>query len=110
MQTGKPCQIQMNAAVVQLNLGPEVEWRQRPAGLTQAFPTPRAVVACILDTFPIVKRKDEAKFNGDHRTKRTLLEIYDPLTEAMQSGQIYRARLHPRPSDSRVAHPPRPAN
>jgi hypothetical protein len=40
-----------------LNLGSEAEWRQQPIVLTQAFPTPRAAVAYILDTFPIVKRK-----------------------------------------------------
>jgi hypothetical protein len=33
----------------------------------------RAAVAYIMDTFPIVKRKDEAKWNGDYRTKRVIL-------------------------------------
>ena len=37
--------------------------------------------------FPIVKRKDEEKFNGGNRTKRVILEIYDTLAESMQTGQ-----------------------
>lgn len=36
-----------------------------------------------------MKRKDEAKFNGEYRTKRTILEIYAALAEAMKSGQAY---------------------
>jgi hypothetical protein len=35
----------------------------------------------ILDTFPIVRRKDEAKF-GEYRTKRLILEAYDRLGAA----------------------------
>ena len=31
-----------------------------------------------MDTFPIVRRKDEAK-NGEYRTKRLILEAYDRL-------------------------------
>jgi hypothetical protein len=33
----------------------------------------RDTVAYIMDTFPIVKRKDEAKWNGEYRTKRVIL-------------------------------------
>jgi hypothetical protein len=32
----------------------------------------------ILETFPIVKRKDEAAY-GEYRTKRLILEKYDEL-------------------------------
>jgi transposase len=39
------------------------------------------------------KRKDEAKFNGDYRTKRVILEIYDALTGSMQSGRPYQTIL-----------------
>jgi hypothetical protein len=31
-----------------------------------------------MDTFPIVRRQDEARF-GEYRTKRVLLEMYDAL-------------------------------
>jgi len=72
--------------------------------LTTAFPTPRHAVAYIMDTFPIVKRKDEAKFNGDYRTKRTILEIYDALAESMQIGKAYQTRLNPAPASLAAAH------
>jgi hypothetical protein len=34
--------------------------------------------AYIMDTFPIVRRQDEARF-GEYRTKRVILEVYDAL-------------------------------
>jgi hypothetical protein len=57
----------------------------------------------ILDTFPIVKRKDEARF-GEYRTKRVILEIYDEMERAKQTGVPYRTRLDPPPGDPRAAH------
>jgi hypothetical protein len=36
----------------------------------------REELACILETFPIVKRKDEAQY-GEYRTKRLVLEAYE---------------------------------
>ncbi|MEI8291648.1 MAG: N-6 DNA methylase [Verrucomicrobiota bacterium] len=98
---------ELDAAFFHLYLGPETEWRQQPAALTQAFPTPRDAVAYILDTFPIVKRKDEAKFKGDYRTKRVILEIYDALATAMLTGQAYQTRLNPASASLAVAHLPR---
>jgi hypothetical protein len=59
----------------------------------------------IMDTFPIVKRKDEQNSNGDYRTKRVILEIYDAMAEATKTGQGYQSRLDPPPADPRVAHP-----
>ena len=38
-----------------------------------------------MNTFPIVKRKDEAKFTCDYRTKRTILEIYAALAESIRT-------------------------
>jgi len=38
----------------------------------------------ILETFPIVKRHDEAEF-GEYRTKRVILERYDAFAVAMRS-------------------------
>lgn len=61
--------------------------------------------AYILDTFPIVRRKDEAKYNGEYKTKTTILEIYDALSEATRTSQPYQTRLDPPPADPRVAHP-----
>jgi hypothetical protein len=59
----------------------------------------------IMDTFPIVKRKDEAAY-GHYRTKDTILEIYDALTEAQRIGQPYQTRLDPPPAGPKCCHPP----
>ena len=58
----------------------------------------------IMETFPIVKRKDE-KAHGHYRTKDKILEIYDAMAEAMKTGQPYQTLLDPPPADPRVAHP-----
>jgi hypothetical protein len=43
----------------------------------------REELAYILDTFPIVRRKDEAQY-GEYRTKRMVLEAYDNLEGKVQ--------------------------
>lgn len=63
-------------------------------------------VAYVMDTFPIVRRRDE-QAHGEYRTKRVILEIYDELAEAIATGRPYQTRLDPPPADPRVAHPPR---
>jgi len=76
--------------------------------------------AYILDTFPIVKRKDEARTAeknaagevikpGRYITKDTILEIYDALADSTQTGQPYQTRLDPPPADPRCCHPPKQA-
>jgi hypothetical protein len=60
-----------------------------------------------MDTFPIVKRKDEAKHNGHYRTKETILQIYDALGESMASGVPYQTLLNPPPADPSCCHPQR---
>jgi len=57
----------------------------------------------IMETFPIVKRRDIAR-HGEYRTKRVILEIYDDMAAAMQGGAPYVTRLDPPPADARVAH------
>ncbi|NPV03466.1 MAG: N-6 DNA methylase [Syntrophaceae bacterium] len=76
------------------------------AELKKHFLTPRDAVAYIMDTFPIVRRKDEEKY-GDYRTKRVILEIYDEMAEAIRTGRPYQTRLDPPPADPRCCHPPR---
>ena len=66
----------------------------------------RSDVDYIMDTFPIVKRKDE-KQHREYRTKRVILEFYDALAHAAAACSPYRTVLDPPPSDLRVAHPPR---
>lgn len=45
----------------------------------------REELAYILDTFPIVKRKDEAQY-GEYRTKRLVMERYEEITTIRGSG------------------------
>jgi len=46
----------------------------------------------IMQTFPIVKRKDEAAF-GSYRTKELILAAYDVMQAAMDGGVPYASPL-----------------
>lgn len=63
-------------------------------------------LADVLDTFPVVRRRDEEMF-GEFYTKRIILEIYDEMAEAIRNGKPYPTRLNPPPEDPRMAPPPR---
>jgi hypothetical protein len=58
----------------------------------------------IMDTFPIVKRKDQTKY-GSYRTKEKILEIYEKMSAAIASEKVYETVLSPPPADPSVAHP-----
>ena len=76
-------------------------------------------VAYIMETFPIVKRKDEAA-HGEYRTKRVILELYDGMADLptmlapapkVEQGEIavpdvsqWVSPLDPPPADPRAAH------
>ncbi|MDD3235595.1 MAG: hypothetical protein PHH43_04645 [Candidatus Cloacimonetes bacterium] len=64
--------------------------------LTAYLPTPRHAVDYIMDTFPIVKRKDERDY-GEYRTKLRILEIYDQMTHCLATNTEYRSTLNPPP-------------
>jgi hypothetical protein len=83
---------------------PYDETPEELAELKRHFPAPRDAVAYIMDTFPIVRRKDEEKW-GEYRTKRVILEIYDAMAEAIRTGHPYQTRLDPPPADPRCCHP-----
>ena len=57
----------------------------------------------VLDTFPILKRKDEVEF-GEYRTKRLILERFDAMAEAQATGRVYQTVLDPPPADPSCAH------
>jgi hypothetical protein len=59
----------------------------------------------IMDTFPIVKRKDEAQY-GSYRTKDTILTLYDTLAEAQRTGQPFVSSLVPPPADPSCCYLP----
>ena len=54
-------------------------------------------MAYILETCPIVKRKDE-QAHGEYRTKRVILDIYDAMQQAMETDTPYHTRLDPPPA------------
>ncbi len=88
---------ELDAALFHLYLGDEEEWKQAGTKeLLEYFPTPRHAVDYIMEIFPIVKRKEEAK-HGSYRTKELILEIYDEMAEAIQTGQPYQTILDPPP-------------
>jgi hypothetical protein len=58
----------------------------------------------IMETFPIVKRKDEAA-HGEYRTKRVILEIYDQMACAAEAGQAYQTPLDPPPVNLSTSRP-----
>jgi len=60
--------------------------------------------AYILDTFPIVKRKDEEK-HGHYRTKDRILELYDALAECQRTNKAFVSSLNPAPASLLAAHP-----
>jgi hypothetical protein len=49
----------------------------------------------IMETFPIVKRKDVQQY-GTFRTKDLILQVYDAMTEGTRTGAEYRTLLTPR--------------
>ena len=74
--------------------GPPFRWESIAAFLLRAeidaaifhlYGITREDVDHILDTFPIVRRKDE-RAHGEYRTKRVILEIYDEMAAAARAG------------------------
>ncbi|MEX2374128.1 MAG: N-6 DNA methylase [Dehalococcoidia bacterium] len=57
----------------------------------------------ILDSFPIVKRKDAEQY-GEYRTQRVILDMYDAMQKAIETGEPYCTRLDPPPAHPSVAH------
>lgn len=95
---------ELDAAFFHLYLGTPDEWsRDASDAMKSSLPTPRDAVSHIMETFPIVKKKDLDSF-GTFRTKHTILEIYDEMAAAVGTGQPYQTRLSPPPADPSVRH------
>lgn len=75
------------------------------AALFHLYGIERDDVDYIMDTFPIVRRKDESAY-GAYRTKERILRIYDALAHAIEIGQPYRSVLDPPPGHG-PRHPQR---
>nr|WP_276600415.1 N-6 DNA methylase [Nannocystis sp. ILAH1] len=67
----------------------------------------RDAVEWIMDTFPVIRQKDE-KTHGEYRTKRVILERYDAMAQAIATGRPYQTILDPPPAHPSLTHPPRP--
>ena len=75
--------------------------------LKKVFPKPRDAINYIMDSFPIIRGEEEKSFNGDYKTKRAILEIYDEMIEAIRTGTTYKTRLDPPPADPSLCHLPK---
>jgi hypothetical protein len=95
---------ELDAAFFHLYLGTSDEWeRDASPALKAKLPSPRHAVDHIMETFPIVKRKD-IEAHGTYRTKDTILSIYDEMAEAIRTGKPYQTRLDPPPADPSCRH------
>jgi len=72
------------------------------ATLKHCFATPHDAVGYIMDTFPIVKRKDEKAHNGQYRTKDRILEIYDAMQQALATDRDWQSPLNPPPGEREI--------
>ena len=72
--------------------------------LLRLYGIARQAVAYLLDTSPMVKRKDE-EAHGEYRTKRLILERYDAMAAAEAPGEEYQTVLDPPPADPSLCHP-----
>lgn len=56
----------------------------------------------MMESFPIVKRKDLAEY-GSYRTKEAILEIYDEMARCEREGTQYVTRLDPPPASPQLS-------
>lgn len=68
------------------------------AAFFHLYGIPRGDVDYIMDTVPIVRRKDE-EAHGEYRTKRVILEVFDAMQAAMDAGSEYQTILDPPPGE-----------
>jgi hypothetical protein len=99
---------ELDAAFFHLYLGEEQEWQETGSKeLLAYFPTPRHAVEYIMDTFRIVRDRDEATY-GHFKTEAAILEIYDEMARVIaenaaaqnagrQPKARYETRLNPMP-------------
>lgn len=101
---------ELDAALFSLFLPADAEGRWSIEGgvvaedierLAQEMPSPREAVGYIMDSFPIVRRKDEEQFDGAYMTKLQILKSYDAMLAARSRGEAYQTELSPVPGDWR---------
>ncbi len=93
---------------------PPFRWNERRRSLIQAeldalffrlYGIERDNADYIMETFPIARRKDLAKF-GSYRTKDTILTFYDRMVAAKAAGIPYETTITPPPGQG-PRHPAR---
>ena len=93
--------------------GPFIDGTKRPATAEDLMRSRYSAFAThnvdyILDTFPIVRRKDFAAY-GEYRTKRVILELFDAMQKAIDTGIPYQTILDPPPGHGPRRAPSAPA-
>lgn len=73
------------------------------AGMFRLYGIERDDVDYIMETFPIIRQRDEDRF-GEYRTKRLIVERYDALVAADANGVPYETPLDPPPGHPSAAH------
>ena len=88
-------------------LGPPFRWDGERRALLRAeldaayfhlYGVERDDVDYVMTTFTVVRKRDEAR-SGEYRTKRLILEIYDAMATAIETGEPYQTVLDPPPGE-----------
>lgn len=88
---------ELDAAVFHAYLGSAAQWSCSVSPeLARFFPTPRSAVEYVLETFPIIKARDEVEHCSYH-TKEMILSIYDDMASANELAQPWSSQLAPSP-------------
>jgi hypothetical protein len=92
--------------------GPPFQWDEErrvwmraelDAAFFHLYGVERDDVDYIMETFPIVKRRDIERY-GSFRTKELILHVYDAMAEAARTGRAYQTILDPPPGQGQ-RHP-----
>ncbi len=73
------------------------------AALLHVYGFSREDAAYILASFPVVRRRERARF-GEPRTERTILDLYERMGGAAADCVAFQSALDPGPGDRRAAH------
>jgi hypothetical protein len=85
--------------------GPPFRWDEQRRAVMRAefdaaffhlYGVERDDVNYIMETFPVVKRRDIERY-GSFRTKELILQVYDAMAEAARTGGSYKTILDPPP-------------
>ena len=91
---------EIDAAFFHLFLGTIEEWQKNGSkSLLKLFPTPGKAVNYILNTFPIIKKKDIGKYDY-YKTKENIMDIFNRIQKSIEIDEEYQSKLKPPP-----AHP-----